>query len=146
VLPVLGPTTVRDGTGDAVDLLFRPTTYLLTPAGTVLVVPLVTPADAVANTVLQGSTELASGIATRDAVGDSLAALEVSSIDFYAALRNAYYQTRVASIWRRGEEHEPLAIARHALGAFALRASGREVGDLGPDGREKGVEAVALQH
>jgi ABC-type transporter lipoprotein component MlaA len=143
---VLGPSTVRDGAGDAVDLLFRPTTYLLTPAGSVLVVPLVQPAAAVGNTLLQGSTELASGIATRDAVGDSLDALEASSLDFYAAFRNAYYQTRVASIWRRGEEHEPLAIARHALGAFALRASGREVGDLGPDRRQKSVEAVALEH
>jgi phospholipid-binding lipoprotein MlaA len=37
VLPVVGPTTARDGTGYLVDFLFRPTTYLLTPGAQVVV-------------------------------------------------------------------------------------------------------------
>src|SRR5262249_2599758 len=37
VIPLVGPTNIRDGTGFAVDLLFRPTTYLFTPGGAVLV-------------------------------------------------------------------------------------------------------------
>jgi len=33
VMPILGPNTLRDVTGWAVDMMFRPTTYLLTPGG-----------------------------------------------------------------------------------------------------------------
>jgi phospholipid-binding lipoprotein MlaA len=83
VLPVLGPTTLRDGTGSLVDFLFRPTTYILAPVDQFLL------------TTLHGSS---SGLATLDSQADGLDMLEASSIDFYAALRSAYYQNRMAEI------------------------------------------------
>src|SRR5262249_35827117 len=80
VLPVLGPTDVRDGTGFAVDLLFRPTTYLLTPGGAVFVQSLIQPGqDLLLTTLLEGSEKLAEGLTTREAAGEGLAALEASS-------------------------------------------------------------------
>lgn len=86
VLPVLGPTTARDGTGLLVDALFRPTTYLLGLG---------------AEIVYRGSA----GFVIRDANFDALQALEQSSVDYYAALRNAYYQDRIAAIWARRQHH-----------------------------------------
>jgi phospholipid-binding lipoprotein MlaA len=83
VLPVLGPTTARDGFGRAVDLLFRPTTYLLGPA------------EVLIYTSVHGGTM---GIARRDAFGEGLRALRESSVDLYAAVRSAHYQSRTAEI------------------------------------------------
>jgi phospholipid-binding lipoprotein MlaA len=86
MLPVLGPTTVRDGTGDLIGLFFRPTTYLLGPG------------DQLAYTIIQGG---AAGLIARDRHAEGLRRLEESSIDFYAALRNAYAQNRHAQIWEQ---------------------------------------------
>ena len=128
VLPVLGPTTVRDGSGYVVDFLFQPTTYVL-PGLTLFIYA----------SIHQGSA----GIAALDAHADQLHALEASSVDFYAALRSAYYQDRVAAIEARSDRG-PRAIAR-LLGAVSLGAPGGEVGDLAAqDGRQR-VEAVALE-
>ena len=147
VLPVLGPTNVRDGTGFMVDFLFRPTTYLLTPGGAVFVSGFLQPGqEFLFTTLFEGSTGLAQGIATREASGDALDALEASSIDYYASLRNAIYQNRTAMIWRRGPEHGPLARVRWTLAALSFGSPGREVGDLRPDGGHEPVEAVALEH
>lgn len=147
VVPLLGPTNIRDGTGYAIDFLFRPTTYLLTPGGAFVLSSFVESGNQLLlTTILEGSTGLAGGIATREAHGDALEALEVSSIDFYAALRNAYFQTRVAMIWRRGEDRGPLALAKRALGALTLGPPRREVGDLAPHGGDEAVKAVALEH
>lgn len=90
MLPILGPTCVRDSFGGIVDLMFRPTTYLLGPGD-----------QLVYTTVWGGSA----GIVQREANADALRALEESSIDYYAALRNAYYQNRTAQIWNRRENH-----------------------------------------
>jgi phospholipid-binding lipoprotein MlaA len=90
MLPILGPTCVRDSFGGIVDLMFRPTTYLLGPG------------DQLVYTTVWGGS---SGIVQREANADALRALEESSIDYYAALRNAYYQTRIAQIWYRREHH-----------------------------------------
>ena len=147
VLPVLGPNNVRDFTGYAVDFLFRPTTYLLTPGGAFVVTGLANPGGQLLfTTIFEGSTELAEGIATREASGEALAALEASSLDYYAALRNAYYQNRTALIWRRGPDHGPLARAKQALASLSFGSSGGEVGDLRPDRRQERVEALALEH
>jgi phospholipid-binding lipoprotein MlaA len=146
VLPVLGPTTVRDGTGFAVDFLFRPTSYLLTPGGAVFLSGFVQPGqELLFTTLVEGGTSLAGGIATREASGDALAALEASSLDYYAALRNAFYQNRTAVIWRRGPDRGPLARAKAALAALPFGASGGEVGDLLPHGSEERLETFALQ-
>lgn len=87
VLPVFGPSTLRDTTGSVVDFLFRPTTYVFFGA------------DQVVYTSIQGTS---SGLAEFDTQQDNLNRLEESSVDFYAALRSAYYQNRVAEI-RRGD-------------------------------------------
>ncbi len=93
VLPLLGPSTVRDGIGTAVDGFFQPTYYILGPSN-----------------VLLGPTEIllytgSSGISTRDRHYVELKSLEDSSIDFYAAMRSGYYQDRVAAIWTRRPGH-----------------------------------------
>jgi phospholipid-binding lipoprotein MlaA len=144
VFPVLGPTTVRDGTGFLVDFLFRPTTYLVTPGGAVFLSSFGVQSgqDLLVTTLFEGTA----GITTRDAAGEGLQALEASSLDFYTALRNAYYQNRMALIWRRGPEHGPLAVARRALTVLPFRASGGQVGHLPAHGGEQPVESVALQH
>jgi phospholipid-binding lipoprotein MlaA len=79
VIPVLGPTTMRDGIGGFVDSFFHPMTYLL--GG------------------LQRLTYgTGSGLSLRAEHYEGLKALEESSVDFYAALKNAFYQNRVAEI------------------------------------------------
>jgi phospholipid-binding lipoprotein MlaA len=147
IVPILGPNSTRDATGYLVDILFRPTTYLLTPGGTVFISGFVNPgSELLFTTLLEGSTELAEGIATREASGQALAALEASSVDYYAALRNAYYQNRMSIIWRRGPDRGPLARAKWALAALSLGPSGGKVGDLRADGGGERVEAAALEH
>jgi phospholipid-binding lipoprotein MlaA len=148
VLPFLGPSNARDGTGFMVDFLFRPTTYLVTPGGAVFLTSFGAQSgqNVLVTTLFQSSAELAEGLATREAAGAGLAALESSSIDYYAALRSAYYQNRVALIWRRGPDHGPLALARRGLARLSLGATGGEVGDLGVHGSDQPVEPVALEH
>jgi phospholipid-binding lipoprotein MlaA len=146
IMPVIGPTNVRDGTGFIVDFLFRPTTYLFTPGGAVFVAGFVQPGQGfLLTTLLESSTELAEGMTTREAAGPALDALEASSLDYYVSIRNAYYQNRTAIIWRRGPDHGPLARARTVMAALSLRSSRGQVGDLGADRGDEGVEAVALE-
>ena len=90
VLPVLGPSNVRDGFGIVVDVLFRPSTF---------VIPL---ADQIVFTAIQGG---GFGFTLREQEYDKLQALKESSIDYYTALRSAYSQHRAASIWERREHH-----------------------------------------
>jgi phospholipid-binding lipoprotein MlaA len=85
VLPVLGPTTTRDGFGVIVDRAFEPLTYVF---GFGLLGPTIQ--------ILIGA---GNGVATRDVYVESMTALEESSVDFYAALRSVYVQTREAEIW-----------------------------------------------
>jgi phospholipid-binding lipoprotein MlaA len=147
IIPVLGPNSARDTTGYIVDFLFRPTTYLLTPGGTVVLSGFVNPGGEVLFTTLfEGSTEIAEGFATREASGEALRALEASSVDYYAALRNAYYQNRTALIWRRGPDHGPLARAKWVLAALSFGPSGGEVHDLAADSGHERIEAAALEH
>jgi phospholipid-binding lipoprotein MlaA len=131
VLPVIGPTNARDGTGYLVDFLFRPTTYLLTPGAQAFVTPV---------------TEGSAGIAALDANVDAVRALEASSVDFYAAVKNAFYQDRMARIWARREGPHPIVVAaRWALGSLSFGAAGGEVRHLATDGAHQPVEAVALE-
>ena len=80
IIPVLGPTTIRDGVGDVTDTMLHPTTYFFGPA----------------QRLTYGSGQ---GLTTREANYEALKALSDSSVDYYAALRNAYYQARMAEIW-----------------------------------------------
>ncbi len=79
VLPLLGPSTARDAVGSAVDLAMRIDTWLLP---------------------LQSQLFLGGGfgISEREGRREELRALRDSSIDFYAAVRSAYLQTREARV------------------------------------------------
>lgn len=82
IIPVFGPTTVRDGFGVLVDMLFQPLTYIFGPT------------DLLLQLYIGGGTS----IVVLDESYDKLQALEESSIDYYAALRSAYLQNRRAMV------------------------------------------------
>lgn len=93
VVPVLGPTTVRDGFGVIVDTAMNPATYLATPV--------------VSSTLLSaGIGASATGLVEREHHDRDLKRLEEGSTDYYAALRSAYYQNRIAEIGA-GEDPAP---------------------------------------
>jgi phospholipid-binding lipoprotein MlaA len=75
VLPLLGPTTVRDGFGTVVDLAMSPQVYILPVTSVMLVAG-------------------GDGFSLRERHADDLAALRESSVDYYAALRSAYLDRR----------------------------------------------------
>jgi phospholipid-binding lipoprotein MlaA len=83
VIPLLGPSTTRDAVGTVVDMALRPDTWLLP----------------IPPRLLLGGT---SGISIREQHLESLEALEESSVDFYSAIRSAYWMSREAFV--RGEE------------------------------------------
>src|SRR5262245_41168515 len=109
VLPILGPTTARDGVGSVVDHFFQPLNW---------VVPII-PVQ-----ILWGG---GAGLSLREENSDQLEALEKSSVDFYAVMRSAYAQNRQKEIedarsrrdaqlsaivprsWRRGGASEQTA-------------------------------------
>lgn len=80
ILPVLGPSTVRDVTGVVVDRGLDPLTYLIGPIQWWIPIG------------------LSKGLALRDASFQDLTLLRESSVDFYSALRSAYLQSREASV------------------------------------------------
>ncbi|MGI9431118.1 MAG: MlaA family lipoprotein [Myxococcota bacterium] len=79
VVPVLGPSTVRDLFGDAIDSMLRPHVYLM---GTYSVLLLAT----------------GGGLSRYDHNRAQLDALRASSVDFYAAMRSAYLLQRRADV------------------------------------------------
>ena len=81
MLPIFGPSTVRDVFGDAVDIMADPVSYLLGPVRWW--------------TLVLGGGE---GLTTREAHIDELQQLEAGSVDFYSALRSAYLQSRDAMV------------------------------------------------
>ena len=85
MVPLFGPTTVRDGFGTAVDIGMSPTTHILGPV--VL--------------VYYGS---GMGLALRDEHFDEMKALQQSSLDHYSTLRSAWWQNRESELWSRRED------------------------------------------
>jgi phospholipid-binding lipoprotein MlaA len=83
VLPLLGPSTARDTVGLAFDMALRPDTWLLPLAPRL---------------VLSGTW----GISEREEHLENLEALERSSVDFYAAVRSAYWMHRESLVRDRG--------------------------------------------
>jgi phospholipid-binding lipoprotein MlaA len=79
VVPLMGPTTLRDGIGEVVDRAFDPLTYLLGMSDLIFI---------------GGSA----GFITREANDEKLAALRESAVDYYAAMRSAYTQSRESRI------------------------------------------------
>lgn len=103
VLPVLGPTTARDGAGWVIDRAFHPLTYVL----------------AIPVQLMWGGGH---GVAYREEVADGLAALEDSALDSYAVVRSAYTQARDQSIddarTARNPKEQPAAEAEDARAAL----------------------------
>lgn len=81
MLPLFGPSTLRDTAGGAVDAVGDPLTYLIGPFRWW--------------TLGIGAGE---GLVVREAHVGDLEALEEGSLDFYSALRSAYLQSREARI------------------------------------------------
>jgi phospholipid-binding lipoprotein MlaA len=93
VVPLFGPSTVRDASGSVVDFFLQPALYVL-PFAVIFVY------------------EASRSISAREVHDEGLDALRSSSVDFYSALHNAYYQTRMAEIWSRRESRpEPTPAA-----------------------------------
>jgi len=120
VFPIVGPNCVRDSFGSLADTTMHPLTWFLGPA----------------NFLLYGLYTSGDGISLREQHVDELKALREGSIDYYAAMRNAYYQNRMAEIWGRREHRRndwvaaPDAAERAPAFASQERATGR-----GPGGR-----------
>jgi phospholipid-binding lipoprotein MlaA len=87
IVPLLGPNNVRDGFGALADITMHPLTWFLGPA----------------NFMIYGIYGGSQGLSLREQNIEKLDALKGGSIDYYAVLRNAYYQNRIAEIWRRRE-------------------------------------------
>lgn len=83
VIPVLGPSTVRDALGEAVDGALRPDIWLF----------------GIGTQALLLTT--GGGMTTYDIQQDRLEALRETSVDYYAALRGAYLMDRDAQIDQR---------------------------------------------
>lgn len=106
VVPLLGPTTVRDGMGFVVDRAFHPLTYFIG-------IP----------TQLWGYGGL--GFTRLEEAHDDLAALEESALDPYAVLRSAYVQSRESGIEAMRHGDDPPDPAPPAPDASALASGER---------------------
>ena len=129
ILPLLGPTTVRDAFGDAVSLLFRPTTYFL--AG----------AESLFYTTAYSTS---AGLVTLEEHARSLRRLESGSLDYYAALRNAYWQNRTAQIEDARSErplHTDAAYCHCPGGCPGKRNASDDAGGSDARGDAGGVDA-----
>lgn len=82
VVPVVGPTTVRDGVGRIVDIVFNPFTWILWGLPTEQTL----------------SPYMATLVTTHESVMDELQALKKTSPDYYASVRDIYLQKRAADV------------------------------------------------
>ena len=81
VLPLLGPSTARDAVGWSVDLLVDPLTYVLDTGAKIAV-------------------SASGAVVERERLLVPLEELREGSVDYYAALRSAYYQDRAIELNR----------------------------------------------
>jgi len=79
VLPLLGPSTARDGVGEVVDILLQPYGYFLPQEATL---------------ALTGTK----AVVKREELLAPLDELKASSVDYYSGLRSAYYQRRAIQL------------------------------------------------
>ena len=103
VIPVIGPSSVRDLFGDLVNGFLHPQSYFLTFAP-------------------QAILATSSGFSRYEASRDELSALRDSSVDFYSAMRSAYLMQRAADV-RDARASSPVlrpAARRRRRGARAL--------------------------
>jgi phospholipid-binding lipoprotein MlaA len=73
MMPLLGPTTVRDGFGNLVDVAMAPQSYILPVLGSI---------------ILTGSN----GVVVREKHFEDMQALREQSVDYYASLRSAFFE------------------------------------------------------
>ncbi|MFP6744621.1 MAG: VacJ family lipoprotein, partial [Alphaproteobacteria bacterium] len=84
MVPLLGPTTLRDGTGRIVDTVFDPFTYML-------------------NTWPEGlSLGAGRGVVKREELFVVLDDVKANSVDHYAGIQALYYQNRATDLRRGG--------------------------------------------
>ena len=118
MLPLLGPSNVRDALGRLIDAFIDPVGVAIGPAG------------GLARTAVDG-------IDTRGRVAGQLDELEASSIDFYATLRSLYLQNRESQI--RDGDIDPLA---GLLPTITVELGGDFGNDFGP-APQSATEAVS---
>jgi len=99
VLPLLGPSTARDGAGMVADIFLTPWTYVDN------------------TTTFSISTTALDGIRRRHAALGRLEELERDSVDFYARLRSLYYQRRQLKIDNQIESGPDIAGSRSTASA-----------------------------
>ena len=99
VLPILGPSSVRDGVGRAVDVFFdTPLTYYL-------------------DTYPRLAVTATNGVTLRETLIKPLDDLRANSVDYYAALRAAYFQDRAVAL-RKGAASQGPTTADKAFEEF----------------------------
>lgn len=96
MLPLLGPSTVRDSVGDGVDGFMLPQAWILGFGSRLL---------------LDGGD----GLSLRERHQEELGALRDSSVDFYAALRSAFWFDREGALRARLERSKEGAWAFHIV-------------------------------
>ena len=74
MMPLFGPTTVRDGFGNLVDVAMAPQSYVLPLLGSILIT---------------GSN----GVVVREKHFEDMQALREQSVDYYASLRSAFFES-----------------------------------------------------
>ena len=95
VLPILGPSSIRDGIGLLVDRLFNPLTYLVAY-------------DVIESEVSLGIS-VAEGIDTRSRNIETVEEIKRDAVDFYARVRSLYRQYRQDLINDGAGGDDPLA-------------------------------------
>ncbi len=89
VLPLFGPSNVRDTTGMIMTMMTDPVNAYATNQGEAWLIPLRTAANAVDQ---------------RSKIIDEVNALRDNSVDYYAAVRSSYYQNRKAAIMNTDDD------------------------------------------
>ena len=89
VLPLFGPSNVRDTTGMIMTMMTDPINAYAVSEGEAWIVPMRTAANAVDQ---------------RSKIIDEVNALRDNSIDYYAAVRSSYYQNRKAAIMNTDDD------------------------------------------
>tara|TARA_B100000579_G_C22815682_1_gene847711 strand:+ start:551 stop:1336 length:786 start_codon:yes stop_codon:yes gene_type:complete len=89
VLPLFGPSNIRDSTGMIMTMMADPFNAYVTSQGDAWAIPLRTTANA---------------IDQRSQIIDEVNALRDNSVDYYAAVRSSYYQNRKAAIMNTDDD------------------------------------------
>lgn len=92
VIPVLGPSTTRDGAGRLVDLALDPATWLMWDLAV----------------IERLSPTMAYAVSGHEELMDEIDSIRKTSPDFYASMRDIYVQKRASDIANGAETLEPI--------------------------------------